>query len=807
MDYKAKAKELVGKMSLEEKASLISGKNFWYLKGIERLNLPEIMLTDGPHGLRKQAGDADHLGISKSVPAVSFPTAAASACSFDPNLLYEMGVALGEECRQEEVAVLLGPGVNIKRSPLCGRNFEYFSEDPYLAGEVAAAFVQGVQSQQVGTSLKHFAANNQETRRMTSESVVDERTFREIYLPAFEKVVQDANPWTVMCSYNRIFGEFASQNGLLLTYILRDEWGFEGLVVSDWGAVVDRVLALQAGLDLQMPSAGALPDERVAAAVREGTISEETLNKSAVLVTELILKAQAREPFRYDVDAHHMLARKIATQSAVLLKNEGGLLPLCKDQEIAIIGEFAHSPRYQGAGSSKTNPIRIDTIPAELDKLGINYAYARGYMAESDLTNQELVDEACQVARDKDVVLIFAGLPDRYEAEAYDRDNMQMPENHNHLIEAVCQVNPNVVVILMCGSPVELPWSEQVSAILLMYLGGEAVAGASIDLLFGKGNPSGKLAESWPLKLEDNPSFGNFPGYPLTVEYREGPFVGYRYYDTAKKAVRFPFGFGLSYTSFDYADLQVSAGTILDSETVDVSCTVTNTGSTAGKEIVQLYVACKDSIIIRPQQALRAFEKVSLEAGESRRVHFKLSKRDFAYYNTELADWHVESGAYEIRVGASSRDIRLSQTVSVTSTQPATLPDMREKAPAYYHLSQGIQVPDEQFEALLGQPIPARVRVKGTALTLNSTVTDIRDRWLGRRLSNMILKQSGKMAMGDPDLKVMMDKMIKDMPLRLIAMMSDSGDGGMTLNQVEGLLEMLNGHYIKGLRQFRKKKK
>ncbi len=398
--------------------------------------------------------------------------------------------------------------------------------------------------------------------------------------------------------------------------------------------------------------------------------------------------------------------RKIATQSAVLLKNKGGLLPLRKDQNIAIIGEFAKSPRYQGAGSSKTNPIRIDTIPQELDKLGILYEYARGYMAESDLPHQELVDEACQVARDKDVVLIFAGLPDRYEAEAYDRENMQMPENHNHLIEAICQVNPNVVVILMCGSPVELPWAEQVSAILLMYLGGEAVAAASVDLLFGKENPSGKLAESWPLKLEDNPSFEYFPGYALTVEYREGLFVGYRYYDTAKKAVRFPFGFGLSYTSFAYSDLQVSADADPGFGNLDVSCTVTNTGSCAGKEIVQLYVACQDSIIIRPQQELRAFQKVTLEPGESKQIHFKLTKRDFAYYNTELPDWHVESGTYEIRVGGSSRDIRLSQTVRVTSTQPASLPDLREKAPAYYDLSNGIQVPDDQFEALLGQPLP-----------------------------------------------------------------------------------------------------
>ncbi len=805
MNIKDKARELVDQMSIHEKAALTSGKNFWYLKGIERLGLQEIMVTDGPHGLRKQDGSADHLGISQSVPAVCFPTASAIACSFDRALLSEMGKAIGEECRQEDVAVLLGPGVNIKRSPLCGRNFEYFSEDPFLAGEIATAFIKGVESQNVGTSIKHFAANNQETRRLTSDSVMDERTFREIYLPAFEKAVKEASPWTVMCSYNRIFGEFASQNARLLTGILRDEWGFEGVVVSDWGAVVDRVQALGAGLDLQMPGSGPLIDERVVAAVTQGLISEESLNQAARRITELILKAQDRQPYRYDVNAHHSLSRKVAAQSAVLLKNENGLLPLNQGQNIAIIGEFAQTPRYQGTGSSKIQPISIDTIPQELDKLGITYEYARGYETESDKADQTLIDEACLVAQDKDVVLVFAGLPDRYEAETYDREKMGLPASHNALIEAVSQVNPRVVVILMGGSAMELPWAEKVPAILLMYLGGEASAGACVDLLFGKEAPSGKLAETWPLRLEDNPSYENFPGYPLTVEYREGLFVGYRYYDSAKKDVRFPFGFGLSYTNFTYSDLRVSAETIQDTDDLDVSCSITNSGSCTGKEIVQLYVACTDSVIIRPLQELKGFEKVELEPGESKRVHFKLSKRAFAYYNTQLADWHVESSKYEVRLGASSQDIRLSRQVNVTSTQAAVLPDMREKAPAYYHLSRVNSIPDDQFEAMLRRSIPARKRMKGMTHTLNSTITDIQDRWLGRMLRNMILKQSDALAQGDPDLKLMIDKMIMDMPLRMIAMMSASGGGGMSLTQVEGLVDMLNGKYLKGLRQYRKK--
>lgn len=805
MNNNDKAQELINQLSLAEKASLTSGKNFWYLKGIDRLGLPEVMITDGPHGLRKQLGDADHLGLNTSVPAVSFPTAAATACSFDPQLLYEMGVALGQECRQEDVAVLLGPGINIKRSPLCGRNFEYFSEDPYLTGEVAAAFVRGVQSQQVGTSLKHFAANNQETRRMTSDSVLDERTLREIYLPAFEKVVKDAHPWTVMSSYNRLFGEFASQNERLLTSILRDEWGFEGLVVSDWGAVVDRVLALQAGLDLQMPAAGILPDLRVAAAVREGDISEETLDRSALRVIELILKALERVGYRYDVDAHRTLASRIAAQSAVLLKNEGGLLPLQANQKIAVIGEFAQRPRYQGAGSSKMQPIRVDAIPTALDQRTIEYEYASGYNVDSDLPQQDLVEEACRVARGKDAVLIFAGLPDRYEAEAYDRQNMRMPENHNVLIEAVSRVNKNVVVILMGGSPMEVPWADQVPAILLMYLGGEAVAGACVALLYGEENPSGKLAESWPLQLEDNPSFEYFPGYALTVEYREGLFVGYRYYDTAKKQVRFPFGFGLSYTHFAYHDMRLSATGMADTDELTVSCTITNPGMRTGKETVQLYVSAKDSVIIRPEQELRGFQKVDLRAGESKLVQFRLKKRDFAYYNTGLADWHVESGRYEIRLGASSRDIRLSQTVAVKSTQPAALPDMRKSAPAYYHISQGINIPDDQFEALLVRSIPPRVRIRGGLHTLNSTITDIQDRWLGRQVLNRIRKQSANLVKDDPEMQLMLERIIMDMPLRMIAMMSAGSAGGMTTAQVEGLVEMLNGRYWRGLRKFRTK--
>lgn len=803
MNYSEQARTLVAQMTLAEKASLCSGKNFWYLKGIEHLGLPEIMVTDGPHGLRKQAANADKPEISQSVPAVCFPTASATACSFDRELLFEIGQAIGEECRQEEVAVILGPGVNIKRSPLCGRNFEYFSEDPLLAGEMAAAIIRGVQSQGVGTSLKHFAANNQERRRMTSESVLDERTFREIYLPAFEIVVKKAKPWTVMCSYNRLFGEFASQNKRLLTGILRDEWGFEGLVVSDWGAVVDRVKGVEAGLDLEMPGVGVSNDQRIIQAVENGSLSLQVLDAAACRVVELILKAGDRQPFRYDVDAHHALARRASGESAVLLKNEGTLLPGKPSYRAAVIGAFAVTPRYQGAGSSKIQPIRVDSALEELKQAGLDVEYAAGYPLDTDEVDESLLAEACRVARDKDMVYVFAGLPDRYESESFDRESMAMPQNHVRLIEAVSAVNPRVVVVLMGGSPMEMTWAERVPAILLMYLGGEAVGGACADLLLGRVNPGGRLAESWPFTEADNPSHGNFPGYPLTVEYREGLFVGYRYYDTARKDVRYPFGYGLTYTSFEFSSLQISASNIKGTDFLTVSCKVTNTGQRAGSEVVQLYVSKPGSVIIRPQQELKGFAKVLLQPGESQTVSFTLSSRDFAYYNLELADWHVESGPYLLRLSASSRDVRLEGRVEVESTVQASLPALQKVTPGYYDLSKGIQVSDAEFTALLGRPIPQRERRKGEPHTVSSTLGDIQDKFLGRQLLSIMRKQMLKFAGDDPGMALMMEKMILDMPLRTLAMMSG---GSLSMQVVEGLVELMNGHLGKGLRLVTAKK-
>lgn len=798
MNLHEKAAEIVSQLTLSEKAALCSGKNFWYLKGIDRFDLPSIMVTDGPHGLRKQLTSADNLGINESVPAVCFPTAAATASSFDRDLAREIGKTIAEECRQEEVAVILGPGMNIKRSPLCGRNFEYFSEDPIVSGEIGAALIEGVQSENVGVSMKHYAVNNQEKRRMTSESVLDERTFREIYLKGFEIAVKKSKPWTVMCSYNRLFGEFASQSKFLLTDILRKEWGFEGLVVTDWGAVVDRVKGIQAGLDLEMPFVSPINEQRVAAAVENGALDPALLDESAVHVVELILRSKERQPYKYDAEKHHAVARNAAAQSAILLKNDVDILPITKNATAAIIGAFAKTPRYQGTGSSKINPIKLDNPLEELTALGLNTEYAAGYPLETDEIDPSLIQEACKVAEGKDVVLLFTGLPDRYESESFDRKNMSMPDNHVKLIEAVSQVNPHVVVILQGGSPMELPWADKVQAILMMYLGGEACGGASADLLLGVVNPSGRLAESWPIFLSDNPTYEYFPGYPLTVEYREGPFVGYRYYDTARKPVRYPFGFGLSYTSFEYSDLKVSSKKLFENESLTIACKIRNTGKRTGKEVVQLYVAKKSSPIIRAEQELKGFTKVSLDSGESTMVEFTLSASDLAYYNLAQASWQVESGEYEIRVSASSRDHRLLETIVVTGSANLQLPDMHTVAPAYYDLSSGINVPDVQFEALLGRPIPARDRQKNWPHTINSTFTDIKDKWLGRLILSIMSKQIDKMAGDSPDMKLMIENMLMDMPLRLLAM--QGGDkGGFNLVQIEGLVDMLNGKTFKGL--------
>ena len=665
---KRDVKGIIREMTLEEKAGMCSGKDFWHLKGVERLGIPEVMVSDGPHGLRKQAAEADHLGLNESIKAVCFPTACATACSFDRDLLEEMGERIGDECQAEDLSVILGPAVNIKRSPLCGRNFEYFSEDPYLASQMAAAHIKGVQSKNVGTSIKHFAANNQEHRRMSCSSEVDERTLREIYLAAFETAIKEAKPDTVMCSYNRINGEFASENHWLLTEVLRDEWGFDGYVMSDWGAVNDRVKGLKAGLELEMPASGGTTDKEIVEAVKNGELDEAVLDRAVERILNIVFKfADNRQEGKFDKEEDHKLAAKIEAESMVLLKNEG-VLPLpTQGKKIAFIGKFAEAPRFQGGGSSHINSFKI-TGALEAAKEVAQVTYAQGYDIKEDVIDQDMLNQAVETAKEADVAVIFAGLPDAFESEGYDRSHMRMPECQNTLISEIAKVQENVVVVLHNGSPVEMPWADEVKGILEAYLGGQAVGQAEVDVLFGKANPCGKLAETIPYKLADNPSYLNFPGDGQTVAYKEGVFVGYRYYDTKEMPVRYPFGYGLSYTTFEYSDLQLSADRIKDTDTLKVTLKVKNTGDRAGKEIVQLYVADKTGAACRPVKELKNFVKVELQPQEEKTVEMELDKRSFAWYNTQIHDWYAASGEYEILAAASSRDIRLKKTVYVEST-------------------------------------------------------------------------------------------------------------------------------------------
>lgn len=661
-----KIKALVSQLSLEEKASLTSGRDNWYTKVVERLNIPAVRTSDGPHGLRTQSGETNSLAEGSSIPAVCFPAACATAASFDRDLLRRMGEELGRECQALGVDVLLGPGMNIKRSPLCGRNFEYFSEDPLLAGELGAAFVQGVQSQGRGTSLKHFFANSQEHRRMDSSSEMDERTMREIYLPAFEKVVKEAQPWTVMASYNKIGGTYSTANKKYLTGVLRDEWGFRGLVTSDWGATHDRPAAVEAGCDLTMPAEDT--DAEIVKAVQEGRLAEEALDACCVRLLELAFKAAEtrKDGVEFDYDGGHTLARKIAGESMVLLKNEADILPLDKGADVAFIGLFAEKPRYQGGGSSHINSSKVVGALEAAKAAGLTVNYAPG-CNEDGTTSDGLLAEAVAAAKAAKAAVVFVGLTEPMESEGTDRRHMRLPEGHNALVEAVCAANPNTAVVLHNGSPVEMPWADQSKAILEAYLGGQAVGEAVVDVLYGDVNPSGRLPESFPKRLEDNPSYLYYFGEAGTVNYSEGLFVGYRYYESKKQDVLFPFGHGLSYTTFQYSDLRLNKEKMDESEALTVSVTVTNTGRRAGKTVVQLYIAPEKVEMIRPVRELKAFDKVELAPGESRTVTFTLGYRAFAHWNPIVHNWRCESGKYTVQIGESAHDIVLETAVEMTA--------------------------------------------------------------------------------------------------------------------------------------------
>lgn len=668
-----KIRELILQMTLEEKAGLCSGLDFWHTKGVERLNIPSVMVCDGPHGLRKQDGEGDHLGINDSIKAVCFPAGCATASSFDRELITKLGETLGEECQAENVSTILGPAMNIKRSPLCGRNFEYYSEDPLVSTEIAGALVHGVQSKNVGTSPKHFMANNQEYHRMTSDSRMDERTMREIYLASFEGMVKKEKPWTIMNSYNKLNGTYLCENKEMLTDVLRNEWGFDGYVMTDWGAMNERVEALKAGCNLEMPASGGATDAEIVAAVKDGSLVETVLDaccEEFLNIVSRYVENRDREA-KFDMEKDHETARRIEEECIVLLKNEENILPLAADTKAAFIGKYAAAPRYQGGGSSHINSFKVESAIDAAEAFGYikkeNIIYAQGFDDAEDKADEKLAAEAVEAAKNADVAVIFAGLPDNFESEGYDRKHMRMPDCQNALIEAVADVQPNTVVVLHNGAPVEMPWIEKVKAVLEVYLGGQAVGGATVNVLYGAANPSGRLAETFPLRLQDTPCYLNYGGEHDKSVYSEGVFVGYRYYASKDMEVLFPFGHGLSYTTFEYSNLSVDKEQVNESELLNVSVDVTNTGSRAGKEVVQLYVAPKGGTIIRPVRELRAFEKIALAPGETKTVTFTLDKRAYAYWSTEIHDWHVESGKYEIQIGRNAQEIVLSHSVYVNS--------------------------------------------------------------------------------------------------------------------------------------------
>ena len=666
-------KDLLSKLTLEEKAGLCSGKDFWRTKPVERLNIPSVMVSDGPSGLRTQVDNGFNENDSRT--AVSFPSGCATASSFDRELLGRLGEILGEEANNYNVSTVLGPAINIKRSPLCGRNFEYLSEDPYISGELGAAYIKGVQSKNVGTSVKHFAANNQETNRFSVSEEVDERTLREIYLAGFETCVKKSAPTTIMCSYNAINGELSSQNKWLLKDVLREEWGYKGMVVSDWGAVYDRVKGIKADLSLEMPYSGGHTDNDIVEAVTAGKLTMDELDEAVSHVLEMVLNyVENKQSGVFDMEKDHAESGRIAEESCVLLKNDkladgATVLPVkAPAEKVLFVGCFAENPRYGGGGSSKIKCYKMTSAVDAARDAGLNIKYVKGYNEDFVTTSEALTNEALEAARNAEAVIVFAGLPESFETEGADRTNLDMPAAQNELIEKLAEVNPNIAVVLHNGAPVAMPWINKVPAILECYLGGENIGSAQVNLLFGKANPCGKLAETFPLRIEDTPCYMYYPGNGRTCLYAEGIFVGYRWYDARKMPVLFPFGHGLSYTSFEYSDLKLSKTAFKDTDGVEVSLIVKNTGAVDGKEIVQLYVSDKTGVEIRPEKELKGFEKVFLKAGESKVVSFKLDQRSFAYWNTDTKQWYAASGTYEIIIGASSRDLRLSAKVDVTSS-------------------------------------------------------------------------------------------------------------------------------------------
>ena len=776
---------LLKKLTLEEKCALLSGAETFKTRGMPEHGIPQIWLSDGPHGLRKQAGESDHLGLNPSVPATCFPTASAVANSWDAALGEEIGAALGEEAAAQEVSVVLGPGLNMKRNPLCGRSFEYFSEDPYLAGKLAAGYIRGIQSKGVAACPKHFAVNSQETRRMASDSIVDERTLREIYLTGFEIAVKEGHPRSIMSSYNLVNGTYANENKHLLREILRGEWGFDGAVITDWGGSNDHALGVKNGSTLEMPAPGGDSVRELLAAVESGKITESDIDARLSELLPLVFDTKAAldaAPREFDAAAHHALARRAAEESLVLLKNEGALLPLAAGSKVAVIGDFAKNPRYQGAGSSMVNSTQVDVL---LDKLIDSELNVIGYQQGFDRHGKPdaaLQKSACELAAQADTVILCMGLDEIAESEGLDRSNLRLAQNQVDLLQAVAAVNPKIVVVLYSGSVVETPWLDNCQALLYAALGGQAGAGAVADALTGKVNPCGKLAETWPLTYADVPSAADFATRRKTVEYREGLYICYRYFTTAEKAVRFPFGYGMSYTTFAYSDMAA--------DEQGVSLTVTNTGSVAGTEIVQLYVAKKNSELFRPAKELKGFARVTLAPGEKQRITIMLDDKAFRFWNVKANRWEIEGGEYELLVGASVEDIRLCEKISVHGT--ATVHPYEDVDLDCYYKGNVLSVSDADFEKLLGHPIPNGK----TKIDRNLTLGELNHArsplgWLVWLVLTILLDVSYKR--GKPDLNILFQY---NMPLRALAKMTN---GAISMGMVDGIVMELQGFWILGL--------
>ncbi|WP_017471340.1 beta-glucosidase family protein [Amphibacillus jilinensis] len=795
-----KYKEIISKMTREEKASLMSGKDFWQTMDIERLGIPSIFLADGPHGIRKQAEAADHLGLNESIPATCFPTAATVANSWNEELAMQMGTYLGKEAVEQKVNVLLGPGINMKRSPLSGRNFEYFSEDPYLAGKLAAGMIKGIQSYGISACVKHFAVNNQEERRMSIDTIVDERTLREMYLTAFEMAVKEGETKAVMSAYNKLNGEYTNENMDLMKQILRDDWNYDGVVVTDWGGSNERVAGLIAGNELEMPTTAGETNQDIVTAIESGEIKEDVLDQCVDRLLDLVFtteKAFKQKPKTVDKKEHHQMAQRVAEESIILLKNEANILPLQQDKTVAVIGDFARETRYQGAGSSIVNPTFLDHPLDLLEETELNsIGYEQGFDRYGKRSTRK-INKACALAEQADVVLLYMGLDEVTEAEGLDRQSMDIPANQIELLDALYEVNPNIVVVLSCGAAVEMPWMTKVKGLVHAYLSGQAGAKAVQRIITGAVNPSGKLAETYPLRYEDTPASHQFPGKEVSVEYREGPYIGYRYYDTADVNVLFPFGYGLSYTSFGYSDIKVSEE--------GVTFNITNTGEVAGKEVAQLYVRCQSKAIFRPDKELKGFIKVDLNAGETKTVTLLFDDKTFRYFNVKTNQWEIESADYKIMIGAASDDIRLEDVIFIEGTE-APLPYDKDKLPSYYS-GKVNDVSIEEFETLLGHKVPDPKWDRNKPLGYNDTIAQCQyAKGLFARFAFKLIKLSHKFLwkIGKRDTANLIMMSVYHMPFRGYARMTG---GVINMPMVDGVLMIVNGHFFKGMRHVLRERK